>query len=155
MSYCTGCQNLSNLTHQRTREMCQIVQDVRTCLIQNTKGPGKCVRHLFSKYRFCIGTFFSLNRFAINSTPDQMPVFQNKIEKFIHALPGSPKSSDHYTQVTFFLHLVLYSGTSAIRHLSFLTSCDMHKKLWSQIIYGQFRETGNIEYELGVSFISF
>ena len=36
--------NLSNLTHQGTREMCQIVQDVRTCLIWHTKGPGKCVR---------------------------------------------------------------------------------------------------------------
>ena len=35
--------NLSNLTHQGTREMCQIVQDVRTCLIRPTKGPGKCV----------------------------------------------------------------------------------------------------------------
>jgi hypothetical protein len=30
---CTGCQNLSNPTHQGTREMCRIVQDVRTCLI--------------------------------------------------------------------------------------------------------------------------
>ena len=28
MSDCTGCQNLSNLTHQVTREMCLIVQDV-------------------------------------------------------------------------------------------------------------------------------
>jgi hypothetical protein len=36
--------NLSNATHQGTREMCQIVQDVRTCLIRHTKGPGKCVR---------------------------------------------------------------------------------------------------------------
>jgi hypothetical protein len=36
--------NLSNPTHQGTREMCQIVQDVRTCLIRHTKGPGKCVR---------------------------------------------------------------------------------------------------------------
>ena len=44
MSDCTGCQNLSNPTHQGTREMCQIVQDVRTCLIRHTKGPGKCVR---------------------------------------------------------------------------------------------------------------
>ena len=35
---------LSNPTHQGTREMCQIVQDVRTCLIQHTKGPGICVR---------------------------------------------------------------------------------------------------------------
>lgn len=41
-------------------------------------------------------------RFAINGTSDQMPVFQNKIEKFIHALPGSPKSSDHYTQHGYF-----------------------------------------------------
>jgi hypothetical protein len=41
---CTGCQNLSNPTHQGTREMCQIVQDVRTCLIQHTKGSRKCVR---------------------------------------------------------------------------------------------------------------
>ena len=24
--------------------MCQIVQDVRPCLIRHTKGPGKCVR---------------------------------------------------------------------------------------------------------------
>jgi hypothetical protein len=40
---CTGCQNLSNLTHQGTREMCWIVQDVRTCLFRHTKGPGKCV----------------------------------------------------------------------------------------------------------------
>ena len=40
---CTGCQNLSNQTHQGTREMCRIVQDVRTCLIRHTKGPGKCV----------------------------------------------------------------------------------------------------------------
>ena len=44
MSDCTGCQNLSNPTHQGTREMCQIVQDVRTCLSQHTKGPGKCGR---------------------------------------------------------------------------------------------------------------
>ena len=29
MSDCTGCQNLSNMSHQGTREMCQIVQDVR------------------------------------------------------------------------------------------------------------------------------
>jgi hypothetical protein len=35
--------NLSNLTHQGTREMCQIVHDVRTCLIWHTKAPGKCV----------------------------------------------------------------------------------------------------------------
>ena len=61
---CTGCQNLSIPTHQGTREMCWIVQDVRTCLFQHhqgtremcwivqdvrtclfrhTKGPGKCV----------------------------------------------------------------------------------------------------------------
>jgi hypothetical protein len=44
VSDCTGCQNLSNPTHKGTREMCQIVQDVRTCLIRYTKGPGKCVR---------------------------------------------------------------------------------------------------------------
>ena len=43
VSHCTGCQNLSNPTHQGTREMCHIVQDVRTCLIRHTKGPGKCV----------------------------------------------------------------------------------------------------------------
>ena len=35
--------NLSNMTHQGTREMCRIVQDVRTCLIRHTKGPEKCV----------------------------------------------------------------------------------------------------------------
>jgi hypothetical protein len=29
MSVCTGCQNLSNPTHQGTREICWIVQDVR------------------------------------------------------------------------------------------------------------------------------
>ena len=40
---CTGCQNLSIPTHQGTREMCWIVQDVRTCLFRHTKGPGKCV----------------------------------------------------------------------------------------------------------------
>ena len=34
---------LSKPIYQRTREMCQIVQDVRTCLIRHTKGPGKCV----------------------------------------------------------------------------------------------------------------
>jgi hypothetical protein len=43
VSDCTWCQNLSNLTHQGTRKMCQIVHDVRTCLIWHTKGPGKCV----------------------------------------------------------------------------------------------------------------
>ena len=43
MSDCTGCQNLSNPTHQGTRGMCRIVQDVRTCLIRHTKGPGECV----------------------------------------------------------------------------------------------------------------
>jgi pullulanase/glycogen debranching enzyme len=43
VSDCTGCQNQSNSTHQGTREMCLIVQDVRTSLIQHTKGPGKCV----------------------------------------------------------------------------------------------------------------
>jgi hypothetical protein len=42
VSDCTGCQNLSNLTHQGTREMFRIVQDVRTCLIWHTKGRGKC-----------------------------------------------------------------------------------------------------------------
>ena len=61
---CIGCQNLSNPTlqgtremcwivqdvrtclirHTKGREMCRIVQDVRTCLIRHTKGPGKCVR---------------------------------------------------------------------------------------------------------------
>jgi hypothetical protein len=40
---CSGCQNLSNPTHQGTREMCWIIQDVRTCLIPHTKEPGKCV----------------------------------------------------------------------------------------------------------------
>ena len=35
--------NLSNPTYQGTREMCRTVQDVRTCLILHTKGPGKCV----------------------------------------------------------------------------------------------------------------
>jgi hypothetical protein len=40
----TGCQNLSNPTHQDTKEMCQIVQDVRICLIWHTKIPRKCVR---------------------------------------------------------------------------------------------------------------
>jgi hypothetical protein len=40
VSDCTGCQNLSNPTHQGTTEMCQIVQDARTCLIRRTKGPG-------------------------------------------------------------------------------------------------------------------
>jgi hypothetical protein len=44
VSDCTGCQNLSNPTHQDTKEMCQIVQDVRTCLIWLTKIPRKCVR---------------------------------------------------------------------------------------------------------------
>jgi len=28
----------------------------------------------------------------------------------------------------------IYSGTCAIRHLSFLTSCDIQQKLWSQSI---------------------
>jgi hypothetical protein len=32
-----GCQNLSNTTDQG---MCQIVQEVRTCLTRHTKGPG-------------------------------------------------------------------------------------------------------------------
>jgi hypothetical protein len=36
VSDCTWCQNLSNLTHQGTRKMCQIVHDVRTCLIGHT-----------------------------------------------------------------------------------------------------------------------
>ena len=36
--------NQSNPTHQGNREICQIVQDVRTCLIQHTKGTGKYVR---------------------------------------------------------------------------------------------------------------
>ena len=36
--------NLSKPTYQGTREMCRIVQDVSTCLIRHTKGPGKCVR---------------------------------------------------------------------------------------------------------------
>jgi hypothetical protein len=40
------CQNLSNLTHQGTRQMCLIVHDVRTCLIWHTKGPGKCVSQI-------------------------------------------------------------------------------------------------------------
>jgi len=40
VSHCTRCQNLSNLTHQGTREMYRIVQDVRTCQIWHTKGPG-------------------------------------------------------------------------------------------------------------------
>ena len=44
MSDCTGCQNLSNLTYQGTSEICQIVQDVRTCPIWHTKGPVKYVR---------------------------------------------------------------------------------------------------------------
>ena len=44
VSDCTGCQNLSIPTHQETREMCQIVQDIRTCLFRHTKRPGKCVR---------------------------------------------------------------------------------------------------------------
>jgi hypothetical protein len=35
---------LSNPTHHKTREMCQIVQDIRTCLIRHTMRPGKCVR---------------------------------------------------------------------------------------------------------------
>ena len=43
-SACIDIQwNLSNPTHQGTREMCRIVQDVSTCLIRHTKGPGKCV----------------------------------------------------------------------------------------------------------------
>ena len=51
MSDCTGCQNLSNLIHQGNREMCRIVQDVRTCLIRHNKGPGKCVGlYRMSKY---------------------------------------------------------------------------------------------------------
>ena len=44
VSDCTGCQNLSKSTHQESREMCQIVQDVRTCLNQHTKRTEKCVR---------------------------------------------------------------------------------------------------------------
>jgi hypothetical protein len=44
VSDCTGCQNLSIPTHQETREMCQIVQDVRICLFRHTRRPGKCVR---------------------------------------------------------------------------------------------------------------
>ena len=59
VSDCTGCQNLYNLTHQETREMCQIVQDVRTCLIWHTKGPGKC----FRLYRMSdISGFILVNR---------------------------------------------------------------------------------------------
>jgi hypothetical protein len=50
MSDCTGCQNLSNLTYQGTSEICQIVQDVRTCPIWHTKGPVKYVRYRF----YCI-----------------------------------------------------------------------------------------------------
>ena len=44
VSDCRGCQNLSYPTHQGTTEMCRIVEDVRTCLIQHTNGPRKCVR---------------------------------------------------------------------------------------------------------------
>ena len=43
VSGCTGCQNLSNPTQQWTREMCLDVQDVITCLIRHSNGPGKCV----------------------------------------------------------------------------------------------------------------
>ena len=51
--------NLSNPTHQGTRKMCQIVQDVRTCLIRHTKGPGKCVRlYRMSEY----SDFILINR---------------------------------------------------------------------------------------------
>jgi len=51
VSDCTGCQNLSYPTHQWTREMCRIVQDVRTCLIRYINGPGKCVGlHRMSEY---------------------------------------------------------------------------------------------------------
>jgi hypothetical protein len=43
VSDCTGCQNLSNLTHQGTREMCRIVQDVRTlCNLTHLPGPLVC-----------------------------------------------------------------------------------------------------------------
>ena len=61
MSDCTGCQNLSNPTHKRTREMCQIVQDVRTCLIPHTKGPGKCVR----LYRMSDSTSSTVNCYLL------------------------------------------------------------------------------------------
>ena len=44
VSDCTGCQNPSTLYTPRTRGMCQIVQDVRTCLLLTHQGPGKCIR---------------------------------------------------------------------------------------------------------------
>ena len=53
VSDCTGCQNLSNLTHQETRGMCRIVQDVRTCLIWHTKRPGECVK-IVQDVRTCL-----------------------------------------------------------------------------------------------------
>jgi hypothetical protein len=61
---CTGCQNLSNPTHQGTREVCRIVQDVRTSLIRHTKGPGKCVElYRMSKY----SGFILVNRNTLGS----------------------------------------------------------------------------------------
>jgi hypothetical protein len=64
--------NLSNPTYQGTREMCRIVQDVRTCLILHTKGPGKCVgltiRHI-SLVPWCVG----LDRFWHPVQSDTFP----------------------------------------------------------------------------------
>jgi hypothetical protein len=42
VSDCTGCQNLSTLDTPRTRGMCQIVQDVRTCLLLTHQWSGEC-----------------------------------------------------------------------------------------------------------------
>jgi hypothetical protein len=38
VSDCTGCQNLSNPTHQGNREMCNSVEDVRTCIVSDYTG---------------------------------------------------------------------------------------------------------------------
>jgi hypothetical protein len=70
VSDCTWCQNLSNLTHQGTRKMCQIVHDDRICLIWHTKGLGKCVWYI-SLVPWCV----RLDRFWHHVQSDTFPWF--------------------------------------------------------------------------------
>jgi hypothetical protein len=69
---------VSNPTHQRTTEMCWIVQDARTCLIWHTKGPGKCVR----LYRMSEYSGFIL-----------ITVFLCLLSALMHRTVSSPKKS--------------------------------------------------------------
>jgi hypothetical protein len=140
MSDCTGCQNLSNMWHQGTREMCQIVQDVRTCLICHTKGPEKYVR-LYRMSDIQVLTSCTIWHISLVHWCDVLDRFWHPVQSdtFLWSLGVTYwTGSDILYNLTHFSgplvwHIRQVMTSCTIWHISLVHWCDVIDRFWHPV----------------------